>query len=90
LDQHLSHYRRYDREELKEKLEKVGFQVILLTYFNRIGIFGWYLNSKILRRKRLPSFQLRIYNLLVPLFKIEGLLPLPFGISLIAIAEKSG
>jgi len=88
LDHHLSHHRRYGREELKEKLEKIGFQVILLKHFNRIGVLGWYLNSKILRRKRLPSFQLRIYNLLVPVFKIEGLFPLPFGTSLLAIAEK--
>ncbi len=88
LDHHLSHHRRYGRKELKEKLEKIGFQVILLRHFNRIGILGWYLNSKILRRKRLPSFQLRIYNLLVPVFKIEGLVPLPFGTSLLAIAEK--
>jgi 2-polyprenyl-3-methyl-5-hydroxy-6-metoxy-1,4-benzoquinol methylase len=89
LDQHLGHHRRYGKEELKEKLEKIGFQVILLKHFNRIGILGWYLNGKILRRKRLPSFQLRIYNLLVPLFKIEDLFPLPFGTSLLVIAERS-
>ena len=88
LDQHLGHHRRYSKEELKKKLENTGFKVILLKHFNRIGILGWYLNSKILRRKRLPSFQLRIYNLLVPLFKIEDLFPLPFGISLLTIAER--
>jgi len=89
LDQHLGHHRRYGKEELKEKLEKIGFQVILLKHFNRIGILGWYLNGKIFGRKRLPSFQLRIYNLLVPLFKIEDLFPLPFGTSLLVIAERS-
>jgi len=89
LDQHLGHHRRYGKEELKEKLEKIGFQVILLKHFNRVGILGWYLNGKILRRKRLPSFQLRIYNLLVLLFKIEDLFPLPFGTSLLVIAERS-
>ena len=88
LDQHLGHHRRYGKEELKERLEKIGFQVILLKHFNRVGILGWYLNGKILGRKRLPSFQLRIYNLLVPLFKMEDLLPLPFGISLLVIAER--
>ncbi|MCJ7748241.1 MAG: glycosyltransferase [Desulfobacterales bacterium] len=89
LDQHLGHHRRYGKEELKEKLEKIGFQVILLKHFNRVGILGWYLNGKILGRKRLPSFQLRIYNLLVPLFKIEDLFPLPFGTSLLVVAERS-
>ena len=89
LDQHLGHHRRYGKRELKNKLEAVGFKIIFLTYFNRIGILGWFLNSKILRRKRLPSFQLRIYNFLVPLLKLEKFFPLPFGISLLAVAEKS-
>ena len=89
LDQHLGHHRRYGKEELKRKLENAGFNVILLKHFNRIGILGWFLNSKILRRKRLPSLQLRVYNLLVPLSKMEELFPLPFGTSLVAIAEKS-
>jgi hypothetical protein len=70
-------------------LENAGFKVILLKHFNRSGILGWFLNSRILRRKRLPSLQLRIYNLLVPVSKMEELFPLPFGTSLVAIAEKS-
>ena len=89
LDQHLGHCRRYGKKELKHKLEGIGFKVVFLEYFNRIGILGWFLNSKILRKKRLPSFQLRIYNLLVPLFKLEKFLPLPFGTSLLVVAEKS-
>jgi glycosyltransferase involved in cell wall biosynthesis len=88
LDQHLGHHRRYGRKDLKRKLENEGFKLIFLRHFNRIGILGWYLNSKILRRKRLPSFQLRIYNLLVPLFKMEDFFPLPFGTSLLAVAER--
>jgi SAM-dependent methyltransferase len=89
LDQHLGHRRRYGKKELKSKLETAGFKVIFLKYFNRIGILGWFLNSRIMRRKRLPSSQLRIYNLLVPIFKLERFFPLPFGTSLLAVAEKS-
>jgi glycosyltransferase involved in cell wall biosynthesis len=89
LDQHLGHRRRYRKKDLRNKLEAAGFKVIYLKYFNRIGILGWFLNSKILRRKRLSSFQLRIYNLLVPLFKLETFFPLPVGTSLLAVGEKS-
>jgi SAM-dependent methyltransferase len=89
LDQHLGHRRRYGRRELKNKLEAQGFGVIYLKHFNRIGILGWFLNSKILRRKRLSSFQLRVYNLLVPFFKLEKFFSLPFGTSLLAVGEKS-
>jgi glycosyltransferase involved in cell wall biosynthesis len=89
LDEHLGHQRRYGKKELRNKLETAGFRVIFLTHFNRIGILGWFLDSRILRRKRLPPFQLRIYNLFVPLFKLEKFFPLPFGTSLLAVAEKS-
>jgi hypothetical protein len=89
LDQHLGHRRRYRREELRKRLETTGFRVVYLQYFNRIGILGWFLNSRIFRRKGLSSFQLRIYNLFVPLFKLERFFPLPFGISLLAVGEKS-
>ena len=88
LDQHLGHHRRYRKRELKQTLEAMGFRVIYLKYFNRIGILGWFLNSRILRKKRLSSFQLKVYNLFVPLFKLEEFLPLPFGTSLIAVGEK--
>ena len=89
IDKHLGHHRRYGKRELENKLEAVGFKVVLMKYFNRIGILGWFLNSKVLRRKRLPSFQLGIYNFLVPLLKLENFFPLPFGTSLLAVAEKS-
>ncbi len=89
LDQNLGHRRRYGKKVLKNKLESLGFRVIFLKYFNGIGILGWFINGKILGRKRLPFFQLRIYNLLVPLLKLEKFIPLPFGTSLLAVAEKS-
>jgi glycosyltransferase involved in cell wall biosynthesis len=88
LDQHLGHHRRYGKRDLKNRLETIGFKIISLKNFNRIGMLGWFLNSRILRRKSLPSFQLRIYNFLVPLFKLEEFLPLPFGTSLLAVVEK--
>ncbi len=89
LDQHLGHHRRYSKKDLRNKLEAIGFRVIYLKYFNRIGILGWFLNSRVLRKKRLSSFQLRIYNLLVPVFKLETFFPLPVGTSLLAVGEKS-
>lgn len=88
IDKTLGHRRRYEKAELRKKLENSGFRIIRLTHFNRMGMVGWFLNGKVLRRKGLPSFQLRIYDLLVPLFRLESLFPLPFGTSLIAIAEK--
>jgi hypothetical protein len=35
-----------------------------------------------------PGLQLRLQNLLVPLLQAERALPLPFGLSLIAVGRK--
>ena len=70
------------------KLEAAGFTVESSWYFNFLGVFGWYLSSRILRRKTFPPIQLRLYDLLVPLFRLEDRVRLPFGMSLVAIARR--
>lgn len=83
------HYRRYGKKELKIKLEGVGFQARKIFYMNALGILGWYINGKILKRQIIPEKQLASYNKIIPIVKkIERILPPPFGQSLIAIAEK--
>jgi hypothetical protein len=88
MDRDLGHVRRYKKGDLKKKLEAQGFRVIFLEHFNRIGILGGFLNGKVLRRKGLPFVQLRIFDFLVPLSKLEDLCSLPFGLSLIAVVER--
>src|SRR5262245_60236820 len=89
IDRAIDHYRRYDRETLAIRLQEAGFQVEHTVFFNRLGALGWYLNSVILRRTRVPGLQLHVQNLLVPLLRVEAALPLPFGLSLIAVGRRS-
>ncbi len=88
LDAALDHHRRYRREELREKLERAGFRVEHLRFFNVPGILGWWLNGKVLRRRVLPGGQVKLFDLLVPIFRLEERLDLPFGLSLIAVGRK--
>src|SRR5262249_58915583 len=83
----LAHHRRYERAGLVAKLEEAGFVVEHTGFFNRLGLGGWWLNGKILRRTKVPWLQLHLQNLLVPLLRAEALVPLPFGLSLIAVAR---
>lgn len=89
LDVQLGHYRRYDREDITRKLTAAGFEMELVRYFNLPGILGWYVNGRIFRRRIIPTWQLRIYNLLVPWLKLEGRFTLPVGMSMIAVGRKS-
>ena len=85
----IDHHRRYDRAGLVARLREAGFQVEHTVFFNRLGTLGWYLNSVLLRRTRVPGVQLYLQNLLVPLLRIEAALPLPFGLSLVAIGRRA-
>ena len=89
LDKGIGHQRRYEREELAAKLKAAGFEVEQIAYQNRLARFAWWLNSSVLRRTSLPSGQSRIFDRLVPVFRmLEGENP-STGLSLIAVGRKT-
>jgi len=88
LDEHLRHFRRYEKAELEEKVRAAGFALEDCRFLNRPGILGWYVNGKILRRRVLPSGQLAVFRLLLPLLEREEKNPPSTGMSLLAIAKK--
>lgn len=87
LDESLGHYRRYRPRELSHKLAQAGFRLRRMEYFNLAGIPGWWFTGRVLRRRMIPSGALRWYDALVPLFRLERLLPWRVGQSLVAIGE---
>jgi SAM-dependent methyltransferase len=90
LDEALGHFRRYVPAELRAKLAAAGFRVRHLEYFNLAGVPGWWLAGRVLRRRLIPTGALRWYEALVPLFRLERLLPWRIGQSLIAVGEVAG
>ncbi len=88
LDQHLRHFRRYEKAELEARVRAAGFSLEDCRFLNRPGIVGWYLNGKILRRRVLPSGQLAAFRLALPLLKREETNPPSIGMSLLAIARR--
>ncbi len=88
LDEVLGHCRRYTEEQLIKLGEAEGFKIDHLLKFNRFGIFAWWLNGKILRRRTFGLGQIRMLNFLTPLFRaVDSWLPCP-PLSLIAIFRK--
>ncbi len=89
LDEELHHFRRYRKAELRRVFEQANLSVDALRYFNFFGIFGWFLNARILRRKILPPRQLQMFDRLAPLFRsVESAVPIPVGQSLIIAGTK--
>jgi SAM-dependent methyltransferase len=88
LDEVLGHCRRYTEEQLAGVAQQAGFQVEQILKFNRPGVPAWWLNGKILKRKTFGMGQIRLLNILTPIFRrIDPWLPLP-PLSIIAILRK--
>ena len=89
MDRALGHHRRYKRRALGELLRATGYSVTHIEYFNLAGVPGWWLAGRVLRRPMIPAGSLKLYDALVPLFRLERLLPWRVGQSLIAIGEAA-
>jgi len=89
MDKALGHHRRYKRAPLTSLLQATGFRVAHVEYFNLAGVPGWWFAGRVLRRQVIPAGSLKLYDALVPLFRLERLLPWRVGQSLIAIGEAA-
>jgi glycosyltransferase involved in cell wall biosynthesis len=88
LDQHLNHFRRYDEGELRTKLTGAGFTIDDMRFLNRVAVPGWWLNSRVLKRKVMPKGQLRFFKWIMPLLRLEEKRRPGFGLSLLVLARK--
>lgn len=88
LDQVLERHRRYTVSRLELVLRNAGFRVEKTLDFNRACTPGWWLNGRLLRRKRISRVQLKILDMLTPvLSRIDRLWPWT-GLSVICVAIK--
>lgn len=89
LDEKLAHFRRYDKRELIAKLKASNFSIEEIHYLNFFAAAGWFLNSRILKKKILSSAQVRLFDFFIPLLsRIERTIRIPFGLSLIVVCKK--
>jgi len=91
LDRNLGHFRRYEAAELRELLERTGWEVEESFRLNMAGVLGWFINGPVLKRQRLPAGQLGLYELLSPvLLGFEKRLPKrPLGLSIVCVATPA-
>lgn len=90
IDEDFGHFRRYTRPALQEKLERAGFELLDIRYYNFAGYFLWWLNFWLLKKRSFEIGKVRMFDRAIfPLVHcIESrVCPPPVGQSLIAIAR---
>ena len=88
LDEELGHVRRYTRDELRDKMQAAGFEIMMGKQFSRLAAISWFCSGHLLRRRHLSPRQMIWFDRLVPLAKLlDYCLPVP-GVSLIMVGRK--
>ncbi len=93
LDQALGHCRRYTRQGLLHLLARTGFTPVFCRPVNALGAAAWWFDGKVRRYQRLPLWQVRLFNALVPFLRpVEHMLrsvwPAMPGLSLACVARR--
>lgn len=89
IDRNVGHERRYGKRQLQSMLERLGFAAVDVRYVNPLGAAGWLVSSRLLRRRQVPFGPLQAYDRLVPILQRLDRLPLPFGLSVWAVARRT-
>ena len=89
FDKGLGHFRRYNRKHLEGLFKANNIEIKYSRYFNFAGTLGWWFSGNVLKKKNIPSGQMKLYNSLVWIFKIIDLFTNRFvGLSVIATGKK--
>ena len=89
MDKALGHIRRYTRCGIISKAERAGFKTEVCFYMNFVGVLGWFLDGKVLRYDLPPTYQLRLFNRMIPfLLKLETKLAPPVGLSIVYVGRR--
>jgi hypothetical protein len=88
LDSAIGHFRRYDKDRLKGLFTELDYEVEELFTLNKVGVLGWWWRGKITKQQVIGRVGLKLFNVLVPIFKlIDPVLPWQ-GLSLVIVARK--
>ncbi|HEY7291238.1 MAG TPA: bifunctional glycosyltransferase/class I SAM-dependent methyltransferase [Vicinamibacterales bacterium] len=90
LDERLGHYRRYEQPELESRIRQAGFEIETTMWMNALGMTGWFVNGRVLRRQTIQSGQVKLFERLVPFAQLvdSWVTPMVGGLSLICVARR--
>jgi SAM-dependent methyltransferase len=88
VDRSMGQLRRFDRAELAATLAAAGFEIESIREINKAGRIAWWLAARLLRRRRLSKFSLKVFDKTVWLWRLlDRILPWP-GLSMVIVARR--
>ncbi len=90
LDADFGHVRRYGKPALRAQLERAGFEIERLHYFNWVGYLAWWWNFRVLKHRTFKPGSVALFDRWIfPVVNAceRRVLRPPIGQSLLAIAR---
>jgi SAM-dependent methyltransferase len=87
-DRAAGHVRRYRKSVLERHLRARGFEIETLRHVNPVGAIGWFLRVRFSKGDEWPSTSFATFDRLVPALRWVDKIPVPFGLSLWAVARR--
>jgi glycosyltransferase involved in cell wall biosynthesis len=90
FDRQIGHVRRYHKRELERHLLAAGLEPVSVRYMNLPGALVWWLYAAKLGQTPTKPANVRLFDTIaIPVIRrIEALVPVPFGQSLLAVARR--
>ncbi len=89
IDKMIGHFRRYTKEDIKQKLTNCNFSILDLRRLNFLGAIGWFFSGKIFKSKTVSKNKITLFNMISPIvLPLENIIEPYFGISIMIIAQK--
>jgi SAM-dependent methyltransferase len=83
------HFRRYTMPRLRGLLTESGLTLTQVHRFNLLGALGWWVQYRLLRRTIHGQSHFKILQAVLPVMRaIEARIKPPFGLSLVAVAQR--
>ena len=90
IDKNIGHFRRYGKDEITDKLKRIGFIILRTRRLNILGAVGWYIAGKILKRNIVEKNNIKLFNFFAPIIlPFEDIIEPPIGTSILIIAQKT-
>jgi SAM-dependent methyltransferase len=96
LDTALGHFRRYHLQDLRRRIEDLGFRTEVARYFDLFGILPWWLINTLGGKTRLDPAMVRLYDSrIVPItgaleYWLKPPLGPPLGKNILLVARRPG
>lgn len=88
FDKELGHYRRFTKKTLKKYIPE-DLELLNISYFNAVGILGWFVSGSIFKKKEIDKRSMRLYNRMMPMIKlVDKIIFCKVGLSVWVALEK--